>query len=139
MSLSNRAGVDLAATKENNTSTQRSARNGNSLLFSQFRLDLQSLGSERHVSQRLAGLSSAEQENLKGLCIRNKHPRFEKEFVVGRHQPFGKTSDYIKSIENADSEKMAKLVKLVGMLLQTKRYLFWSKIISKNRGIEFFE
>jgi hypothetical protein len=96
-------------------------------LFYQFGYDLQSLGSERYVSQRLAGLSPAEQENLKGLFIRNKHPRFEKEFAVSRHQPFGKTSDYVECIKKADSGKMTKLIKLVGMLLQTKFYLFWSK------------
>jgi len=42
--------------------------------------------------------------------------------------PFGKTSEYGECIRNADSEKLAKLVKLVGMLLQTKAYLFWSKM-----------
>jgi hypothetical protein len=39
---------------------------------------------------------------------------------------FGKTSDCAKCVEKADSAKMAKLIKLVGMLLQTKTYLFWS-------------
>jgi hypothetical protein len=52
---------------------------------------------------------------------------FKKEFAVSRYQPFGKTSDYVKSIQNADVSKIAKLVKLVGMLLQTKVYLFWKK------------
>jgi hypothetical protein len=52
--------------------------------------------------------------------------RFKKEFAVSRHQPFGKTSDYITSIQNADSCKIAKLVKLVGMVLQVKVYLLWS-------------
>jgi hypothetical protein len=51
---------------------------------------------------------------------------FKKEFAVSRHQPFGKTSDYVKCIENADLSKIGKLVKLVGMLRQTKVYLFWS-------------
>jgi hypothetical protein len=37
----------------------------------------------------------------------------------------GKTSDYTKSIQKAYVEKMLKLVKLVGMLLQAKVYLFW--------------
>ena len=58
--------------------------------------------------------------------IRNKHPRFKKEFAASRHQPFGKTSDYVASVKNANLEKMAKLIKIVGMLLQTKVYLFWA-------------
>jgi len=41
-------------------------------------------------------------------------------------QGFGKTPDYVASIKNANLEKMTKLIKLVGMLLQTKVYLFWS-------------
>ena len=52
---------------------------------------------------------------------------FKREFALSRHQPFGKTTDYVKNIENADSSKVAKLIKLVGMLLQTKVYLFWTK------------
>jgi GNAT superfamily N-acetyltransferase len=87
--------------------------------------DLQLLGSEHYVKGRLESLSSEQIDELKGVFIRNKHPRFKKEFAVSRHQPFGKTSDYIACIENADHVKIAKLVKLVGMLLQTKVYLFW--------------
>jgi hypothetical protein len=65
--------------------------------------------------------------SLREAFVRNKHPRFKKEFASSRHQPFGLTSDYIKGIENADSEKLARLIKIVGMLLQTKVYLFWEK------------
>jgi hypothetical protein len=96
-------------------------------LLSQFGFDLQLLSSERYVSQKLGDLNSSERNKLKELFIKNKHPRFEKEFAVSLHQPFGKTSDYVKCIEKADYIKMAKLVKLVGILLQTKVYLFWSK------------
>jgi hypothetical protein len=45
--------------------------------------------------------------------------------AISRHQPFGKTSDYTSTIRNVNSEKIAKLTKLVGMLLQTKAFLFW--------------
>ena len=107
-------------------------------LLSELGFNLQFLGSGQYVSQELGCLSSAEKEKLKELFIRNKHPRFEKEFAVSRHQPFGKISDYVQSIENADSDKMVKLIKLVGMLLQTKVYLFWSKQIEQpDVGIRF--
>lgn len=56
-----------------------------------------------------------------------KHPRFKREFAVSRHQPFGKTSDYVECIEKADSKRTVKLIKVVGMLLQTKAYLFWGR------------
>jgi hypothetical protein len=60
---------------------------------------------------------------LKESFIKSKHPRLKKEFAASRHKPFRLTSDYINGIENADSEKLARLIKIVGMLLQTKVYL----------------
>ncbi len=93
--------------------------------------DLQLLGSERFVKGKLESLNSEQINELKNAFIRNKHPRFKKEFATSRHLPFGKTSDYIACIENADHVKMAKLVKLVGMLLQTKVYLFWKGSMAK--------
>jgi ABC-type ATPase with predicted acetyltransferase domain len=87
--------------------------------------DFQLLGSERYVQEKLQRLSSKQISQLKKVFIKNKHPRFKKEFASSRHQPFGKTSDYERCVENADMAKMAKLVKLVAMLLQTKVYLFW--------------
>jgi hypothetical protein len=51
----------------------------------------------------------------------------KKEFAASRRQPFDKTSNYITGIKNAGSEKLALLIKIVGMLLQTKVYLFWSQ------------
>lgn len=88
--------------------------------------DLQLLGSDRYVKEKLADLSPAQFCKLKEAFIKDKHPRLKKEFAVSRHQPFGKTSDYIVAIQNADSNKISKLVKLVGTLLQVKVYLFWS-------------
>ncbi|HLN89940.1 MAG TPA: hypothetical protein VK253_07730, partial [Candidatus Binatia bacterium] len=59
---------------------------------------------------------------VKETFLQSNHPRFKREFAISRHQPFGKTSDYITSIELADCAKMAKLIKLVGILLQAKVY-----------------
>jgi hypothetical protein len=41
--------------------------------------------------------------------------------------PYGIAADYVKFVEAADSEKLAKLIKTVALLLQTKVYLFWRK------------
>jgi ABC-type ATPase with predicted acetyltransferase domain len=89
--------------------------------------NLHLLGSERYVRGKLESLSHEQMCKLKEAFVKNKHLRFKKEFAVSRHQPFGETSVYVKSIQNADVSKIAKLVKLVGMLLQTKVYLFWKK------------
>ena len=97
-------------------------------VLSGFGFDLKLLGSQRYVLDKLQSLSSEQLEELKEAFIKNGHPRFKKEFAVSRHQPFGKTSDYVLCIENVGLPKMTKLIKLVGMLLQTKAYLFWSKL-----------
>jgi len=87
--------------------------------------DMRLLGSERYVKAKLENLSPAQLSKVRAAFVKNSHPRFKKEFATSRHQPFGKTSDYIKGIENAGSEKLMRLIKIVGMLLQTKVYLFW--------------
>lgn len=91
--------------------------------------DLQFLGSERYVREKLESLSPMQIGLLKEAFIKSKHTRFKKEFAVSRHQPFGKTMDYIESLRAADNNKLGKLVKLAGMLLQTKVYLFWEELI----------
>ena len=99
-------------------------------LLSDFGFDLQLLGSSRYVFSKIEELNPAQIGKLKELFIKNKHPRFKKEFAISRHQPFGKTSDYIESVKNADNVKIAKLIKLVGMLLQTKVYLLWKSTLA---------
>jgi ABC-type ATPase with predicted acetyltransferase domain len=93
----------------------------------QLSFDFQLLGSDRYVQEKLQRLSPKQIGQLKEVFIKNKHPRFKKEFASSRHQPFGKTSDYERCVQNADLTKIAKLIKLVAMLLQTKVYLFWKQ------------
>ncbi len=87
--------------------------------------DLRLLCSECYVRRKLEILNLEQVRAIKEAFIKNKHPRFKKEFAVSRHQPFGTTLEYIKCIQNADLSKIAKLIMLVGVLLQTKVYLFW--------------
>jgi ABC-type ATPase with predicted acetyltransferase domain len=96
-------------------------------VLSELGFNLQLLSSERYVKTKLGSLSQAQLSKLKESFIKNKHPRFKREFASGRHMPYGKTTDYIADINNADDEKIKRLIKLTGMLLQTKVYLFWSK------------
>jgi ABC-type ATPase with predicted acetyltransferase domain len=88
--------------------------------------DLHLLGSEHYIQGKLEEIGLEQIEKLKLAIIRSQHPRFKKEFAASRHQPFGKTSDYISSLRSADNAKLSKIIKLVGMLLQTKVYLFWA-------------
>ncbi|MDI6847664.1 MAG: hypothetical protein QMD13_06005 [Candidatus Bathyarchaeia archaeon] len=59
---------------------------------------------------------------LREAFIQHNHQRFQKEFSP--HQPYGKFEKYKTGAEKADLEKLTKLIKICGMLLQTKVYLF---------------
>jgi ABC-type transport system involved in cytochrome c biogenesis ATPase subunit len=87
--------------------------------------DLQLLGSERYITGKLKSLTRVQLNALKEAFIKSKHTRFKKEFAISRHKPFGKTTEYILSVKTANLPKITKLVKLTGMLLQTKVYLLW--------------
>jgi ABC-type lipoprotein export system ATPase subunit/GNAT superfamily N-acetyltransferase len=101
-----------------------------STLLSDFGFDMQLLGSERYVRSKLEGLNPTQLEALKEAFVTNEHQRFRKEFAVSRHMPYGVKKAFREGIANADLEKISKLVKIVGVLLQTKVYLFWNQSIS---------
>jgi hypothetical protein len=48
-----------------------------------------------------------------------------KEFF--HHEPYGKRQLYKRKVETATLEKLAKLIHVTALLLQTKVYLFWIK------------
>jgi hypothetical protein len=86
---------------------------------------LRFLGSRVYVQGKLEGLTEKQLNFLRGLLQGCGHLRFRKEFAANRHVPYGNTREYKKCVLEADVSKVAKLVKIVGMLLQTKVYLFW--------------
>jgi ABC-type lipoprotein export system ATPase subunit/GNAT superfamily N-acetyltransferase len=92
-----------------------------------FGFDVQLLGSQRYVRSKLEALSPEQIVTLRGSFIKHGHQRFRKEFAAMRHVPYGTTKLYREGIESADLERLAKLVRIVGVLLQTKAYLFWNK------------
>jgi hypothetical protein len=47
------------------------------------------------------------------------------------HIPFGKKKAYVEEINKASLERLAHLIKVAGMLMQAKIYLFW-----KNSSID---
>jgi hypothetical protein len=49
------------------------------------------------------------------------------EIAAIRHMSYGTGAVYAEGVRNASMKRIAKLVKIVGMLLQTKVYLFWRK------------
>jgi len=41
------------------------------------------------------------------------------------HIPFGRKEAYTKEVMKASLERLARLIKVCGFLMQTKVYLFW--------------
>ena len=93
--------------------------------LSRLDFNLHFLGSEKYVKSRLENLSNEQLTRLEEAFIRNSHLRLRKAFTP--HQPYGRKAEYVEGVKNADSTKMAKLIKIVGLLLQSKVYLFWRK------------
>jgi ABC-type ATPase with predicted acetyltransferase domain len=93
----------------------------------QLSFDVQLLGSQHYVQSKLESLNEEQIRELKTAFMENKHPRFKKEVASSRREPYGKTVDYLAYIQMADSVKMARLIKVLAMLSQTKVYLFWNQ------------
>jgi len=83
------------------------------------------LASEKYVLNRLRSLSDNQLWDIRRAFIDNVHLRFMKEFFY--HKPYGKRETYIEKVQTASLEKLAKLINVTALLLQTKVYLFWKK------------
>ena len=64
---------------------------------------------------------------LKAAFMANKHPH-SKKVANSRHNPYGRTSDYLTYVKTADLLKIGRLIKILAMLSQTKVYLFWNLV-----------
>jgi len=104
-------------------------------VLSSLGFDLKFLGSHKHVTDKLQNLTPEQLESLKATFIKNDHPRFRREFAANRHSPYGSASAYAEGVRNASSDRMTRLVKITGMLLQTKVYLSWNKNKKKKRKL----
>lgn len=93
-------------------------------VLTQLGFSLQWLGSATYVECKLRGLSCEQLKCLKRAFIRNGHPRLWKEFGAGNRGAYGEKAFYMRGVENADLEKIGKLVRVLSVLLQSKVYLF---------------
>lgn len=90
--------------------------------------NLQFLGSKHYVKTILDSLDPTQLVHLRKGFLHNKHPRFRAQFAsLGRRQPFFSKAQWTFAIETADLEKLGDLIGVIGVLLQTKVYLFWEK------------
>jgi len=91
----------------------------------QLGFNTQLLGSEKHSLNKLQTLNDKEVTRIREAFIRNSHARFMKYFFP--HQLFGKREAYANEIRRASVERLAHLIKVCGILMQTKVYLFWKR------------
>jgi ABC-type lipoprotein export system ATPase subunit len=92
--------------------------------------DVQLLGSRQYVMHKLQGLTDEDVDALKEVFCRNSHPRLKKEVTrsgEGRNLPWGCLEDYKRSVQEASLERVAGFIRIAGMLLQKKVYLFWDR------------
>jgi len=75
------------------------------------------------VLKKLGNLKPEDLQRVREAFKENVHPRFMKEIFY--HKPYGKAKLFKEKVDKADFEKLAKLIIIVGLLLQTKVYLFW--------------
>jgi ABC-type lipoprotein export system ATPase subunit/GNAT superfamily N-acetyltransferase len=84
-----------------------------------------SLGSGEYVMSQLKRLTDTELSIVRQAFMKNAHLRYLKEFFY--HQPYGKRELYQREVQKAGWEKLAKLIHVTALLLQTKVYLFWDR------------
>jgi energy-coupling factor transporter ATP-binding protein EcfA2 len=89
----------------------------------QLGFNIQLLGSEKYVLNKLQNLSDKEITVIREAFIKHCHARFMKYFFC--HMPFGRKQEYAKAITKADLGRLAHLIKVCGFLMQIKVYLLW--------------
>jgi hypothetical protein len=92
----------------------------------QLGFNIQLLGSEKYVLNKLQTLSKEQTQTIREAFIKHCHARFMKYFFC--HIPFGRKEVYAKEVMKASFERLARLIKVCGFLLQTKVYLFWENL-----------
>ena len=95
-------------------------------ILQQLGFNIQLLGSEKYVLNKLQTLNNEDLEKLREAFIKHSHTRFMKYFFS--HLLFGHKKVYVEEVMKVSLERLARLIKVCGFLLQTKVYLFWKNL-----------
>jgi len=95
-------------------------------ILQQLGFNIQLLGSEKYVLTKLQTLNAESIAKIREAFIKHRHMRFMKYFFC--HMPFGKKQAYAKEVMKTNPERLARLIKVCGFLMQTKAYLFWENV-----------
>ena len=93
--------------------------------LSELGFNIQFLGSEKYVLNKLQTLKAEDVSRIREAFVQNNTPRFMK--YLFPHKPYGKQKLFVEKLMKASLERLAHLIKVCGLLLQTKVYLFWKK------------
>jgi len=93
--------------------------------ISDLHFDMKMLGSRRYLKEKVERLDTEQLLRLREAFARNRHPRIEREFTSIRKCPYGNKTVYVEALKNADIPAIVELIRIVGVLLQKKIYLFW--------------
>jgi len=91
--------------------------------ISQLGFNIQFLGSEKYILNKLQTLKAEDVTRIREAFIQNNTPRFMKYFFA--HKPYGKQKLFAEKLMKASLERLAHLIKVCGLLLQTKVYLIY--------------
>lgn len=83
------------------------------------------LTSERTNLNKLQRMTAKEVEGVK-MVLKGVSGIYRKR-VTGARQAFLKKEEYEALVDAADIEKLARMLRILGFLTQTKVYLFWKK------------
>ena len=61
--------------------------------------DVQLLGSQHYVKQKLDTLDTKQLCSVREVLLKNPQPRLKKEVTSSRHMPYGITADYVKYVK----------------------------------------
>jgi len=84
------------------------------------------LGSTKYNLETLKSMNPKEIKECKEILTSVRNPRLKK--FANSHAAYGRVEEYRKAVSKASLKKLAKMLKALSFLAQTKVYLLW-----KNR------
>lgn len=84
------------------------------------------LASERHNLQRLREMSLKEVKRCKKILAEIRSPRLQRAAVA--EKPYSNMEQYQLALEKAGIEKIARILRVLSILVQTKVYLLWKNL-----------
>ena len=83
------------------------------------------LSSTRYNLKKMKNMNPMKIMKCREILAKLRSPRLHK--FADSHAPYGRSALYRGAVEKASLEKLAKMLKVLSFLAQTKIYLLWKK------------